>query len=277
MFRVRLGVEIGPQLVLDLLPDAMSVKDRARAGIFTRYAKVFEYDDSVLGPIIECCIATGPTPALRMSSIASGGSRLRMPTNSARPGHRRVSGALDPRASGAHSTYPSMVGGLFPRRAISESVSPRSAAFRSEAVREPEEVFLVDRVQQNCRANEISPIRVKTVLHHEVDVAKIDVAEIDGDLFGVTRPNSCGSFSDRFRAVLYRAPRHIGTCTKRSFAEFLAACSICSCFERSQKRGVSIRDPARPCPVRSPVESRMQFLERTPSTSGHPRRLRRPS
>src|SRR5271170_918972 len=39
----------------------------------------------------------------------------------------------------------------------------------------------------NCRANEISPVGVKTVLHHQVDVAKIDVAEIDRDLFIVTR------------------------------------------------------------------------------------------
>src|ERR1700723_168897 len=38
----------------------------------------------------------------------------------------------------------------------------------------------------NCRPNEISPVGVKTVLHHQVDVAKIDVAEVDRDFLGVT-------------------------------------------------------------------------------------------
>src|SRR6185437_3372792 len=42
----------------------------------------------------------------------------------------------------------------------------------------------------NCRSNEISPVGVKTVLHHEVDVAENDVAEIDRDLFALTRLRS---------------------------------------------------------------------------------------
>ena len=50
----------------------------------------------------------------------------------------------------------------------------------------------------NCRANEISPVGVEAVLHHQVDVAKIDVAEIDRDLFTVTR----------FRSQLMHIFRH---------------------------------------------------------------------
>src|SRR5579872_1603492 len=39
----------------------------------------------------------------------------------------------------------------------------------------------------NCCSNEICPVGVKTVPHHQVDVAEIHVAEIDRDLFGVAR------------------------------------------------------------------------------------------
>ena len=42
----------------------------------------------------------------------------------------------------------------------------------------------------NCRSNEICPVGVEAVLHHQVDVAEVDVAEIDRDLFGVTRLGS---------------------------------------------------------------------------------------
>ena len=42
----------------------------------------------------------------------------------------------------------------------------------------------------NGRADEISPVGVKTVLHHQIDMAKIDVSEIDRDLLGVTRLRS---------------------------------------------------------------------------------------
>jgi hypothetical protein len=38
----------------------------------------------------------------------------------------------------------------------------------------------------NCGANEIGAVRVKTLLHHEVDLPEIDVAEIDRDLLAVT-------------------------------------------------------------------------------------------
>src|ERR1700745_1622488 len=38
----------------------------------------------------------------------------------------------------------------------------------------------------NGRADEVGPIRIKTLLHHQIDVAKVDIAEVDGDLFGVT-------------------------------------------------------------------------------------------
>src|SRR5271169_6941601 len=53
----------------------------------------------------------------------------------------------------------------------------------------------------NCRANEISPVGVEAVLHHQVDVAKIDVAEIDRDLFTITR----------FRSQLMHIFRHAYT------------------------------------------------------------------
>src|SRR5262249_19752810 len=40
----------------------------------------------------------------------------------------------------------------------------------------------------NSRPNEIGPIRIKSLLHHQIDVAEIDVAEADGELLGVTAP-----------------------------------------------------------------------------------------
>ena len=39
-------------------------------------------------------------------------------------------------------------------------------------------------------SDEISPVGVETVLHHQVDMAKIDVPEIDRDLLGVARLGS---------------------------------------------------------------------------------------
>ena len=38
----------------------------------------------------------------------------------------------------------------------------------------------------NRRADEIGPVLVKAVLDHQIDMAKIDVAEIDRDLLAVT-------------------------------------------------------------------------------------------
>ena len=38
----------------------------------------------------------------------------------------------------------------------------------------------------NRGADEIGPVRLKAVLDHQIDMAKIDVAEIDRDLFAVT-------------------------------------------------------------------------------------------
>ena len=38
------------------------------------------------------------------------------------------------------------------------------------------------------RANEIRAVRIKALLHQQVDMAEVDVAEIDRDLLGVARP-----------------------------------------------------------------------------------------
>ena len=38
------------------------------------------------------------------------------------------------------------------------------------------------------RANEIRAVRIKALLHQQVDMAEVDVAEIDSDLLGVARP-----------------------------------------------------------------------------------------
>lgn len=38
-----------------------------------------------------------------------------------------------------------------------------------------------------CGSNEIGPVRVEAVLHHQIDVAKIDEAEVDSDLLRVAR------------------------------------------------------------------------------------------
>ena len=38
-----------------------------------------------------------------------------------------------------------------------------------------------------CGSNEIGPVRVEAVLHHQIDVAKINEAEVDRDLLGVAR------------------------------------------------------------------------------------------
>ena len=37
-----------------------------------------------------------------------------------------------------------------------------------------------------CGSNEIGPVRVKALLYHQIDVTKIDVAEVDRDLLCVT-------------------------------------------------------------------------------------------
>ena len=38
----------------------------------------------------------------------------------------------------------------------------------------------------DCGSNEIGPVRVETLLHHEVDLPEVDVAEVDRDLLAVT-------------------------------------------------------------------------------------------
>src|ERR1700761_7005649 len=42
----------------------------------------------------------------------------------------------------------------------------------------------------NCRSNEISPVGVKAVLYEQIDMAKIDIAEVDCDFFGLSRSRS---------------------------------------------------------------------------------------
>src|ERR1700751_996431 len=37
----------------------------------------------------------------------------------------------------------------------------------------------------NCGSNEIGPVRVETLLHHEVDLTEVNVTEIDRDLLAV--------------------------------------------------------------------------------------------
>jgi hypothetical protein len=38
----------------------------------------------------------------------------------------------------------------------------------------------------NCGSNEIGPVRVETLLHHEVDLPEVNVTEIDRDLLAVS-------------------------------------------------------------------------------------------
>src|SRR6202040_1919667 len=38
----------------------------------------------------------------------------------------------------------------------------------------------------DCGSNEIGPVRVETLLHHEVNLPEVDVAEVDRDLLAVT-------------------------------------------------------------------------------------------
>src|ERR1700756_2695889 len=38
-----------------------------------------------------------------------------------------------------------------------------------------------------CGSNEIGPVRVETLLHHEVDLTEVNVTEIDRDLLAVSR------------------------------------------------------------------------------------------
>ena len=40
----------------------------------------------------------------------------------------------------------------------------------------------------DCGSNEVGPVRVEAFLHHQVDVAEVDIAEVDRDLLGVARP-----------------------------------------------------------------------------------------
>ena len=39
----------------------------------------------------------------------------------------------------------------------------------------------------NRRSDEISAVRIKPVLHHQIDVAQIDITKVDGDFFGFRR------------------------------------------------------------------------------------------
>jgi hypothetical protein len=39
----------------------------------------------------------------------------------------------------------------------------------------------------NCGSNEIGPVRVETLLHHQIDLPEVNVTEIDRDLLAVSR------------------------------------------------------------------------------------------
>jgi hypothetical protein len=51
----------------------------------------------------------------------------------------------------------------------------------------PDNVGMPFELMANCGSNEISPVRVKALLHHEVDLAEVNVTEIDRDLLAVSR------------------------------------------------------------------------------------------
>src|ERR671911_1160275 len=39
-------------------------------------------------------------------------------------------------------------------------------------------------------ADKVGPVRIESLLHHQVDVAEVDIAEVDRDLLGVAGPSS---------------------------------------------------------------------------------------
>jgi hypothetical protein len=51
----------------------------------------------------------------------------------------------------------------------------------------PDNVGVPFELIANCGSNEIGPVRVETLLHHEVDLPEVNVTEIDRDLLAVSR------------------------------------------------------------------------------------------
>jgi len=51
----------------------------------------------------------------------------------------------------------------------------------------PDNVGMPFELMANCGSNEISPVRVKALLHHEIDLAEVNVTEIDRHLLAVSR------------------------------------------------------------------------------------------
>ena len=49
----------------------------------------------------------------------------------------------------------------------------------------PDHVGVAFELIADCGSNEIGPVRVETLLHHEVDLPEVDVTEIDRDLLAV--------------------------------------------------------------------------------------------
>src|SRR5690606_41381387 len=53
--------------------------------------------------------------------------------------------------------------------------------------RPPHRVGMPLELVADRRADKVGPVRVEPLLHHQVDLAEVDVAEIDRDLLGVGR------------------------------------------------------------------------------------------
>jgi hypothetical protein len=51
----------------------------------------------------------------------------------------------------------------------------------------PDNVGVPFELIANCGSNEIGPVRVETLLHHEIDLPEVNMTEIDCDLLAVSR------------------------------------------------------------------------------------------
>jgi len=58
----------------------------------------------------------------------------------------------------------------------------------------------------NRGSNEVSAVAVKSILHHQIDVAEIDIAKVDGDLFAVA---TFGSSSRTLPIILTPSIYHL--------------------------------------------------------------------
>src|SRR5690606_17990257 len=51
--------------------------------------------------------------------------------------------------------------------------------------RPPHRVRMPLELVADCRADKVGPVRVEPLLHHQVDLAEVDVTEVDRDLLGI--------------------------------------------------------------------------------------------